>query len=50
MGISVSTGHVIIVVVAILCGLITLKVTKKVFGAVLLAGVVAVLTKYFGLW
>lgn len=50
MGMTVETGHVVIVLIAVLCGLFMLKVTKKIIGIVFLIGLVAVATKYFGLW
>ena len=50
MNMTFETGHVVIVFVAVLCGLLMLKVTKKIFGIAFLVGLVAVATKYFGLW
>lgn len=50
MGLSIATGHVIIVFVAVMCGLLMLKVTKKILGIAFVIGLVVVITKYFGLW
>ena len=47
---DVQTGHVLIVGIAVVCGLTMLKVAKKVIGVVVVVAAVAVLTKYFGLW
>lgn len=48
--ISVQTGHVIVVAVAVVAALVILKVTKKVIGIAAVVGVLAALTKYLGLW
>lgn len=50
MGITSEVGHIVIVVIAVLCGLITIKATKKVFGITLFIGLIAVITKYIGIW
>lgn len=48
--IDVNTGHVIIVTIAVVCGLIMLKVTKKIVGIAIIVGLIAAVTKYFGIW
>jgi len=50
MPITEDVGHVIIVGIAVLCGLIMLKVTKKVLGLAIGIAVVAVITNVLGLW
>lgn len=50
MIISEQVGHVIVVVIAVMCGLIMLKVTKKVLGLAIGVTAVAVITKMLGLW
>ena len=47
---DVQTGHVVIVGVAVVCGSIMVKVTKKIIGAAIVICVVVAATKYFGLW
>lgn len=47
---SFETGHVVIVAIAVICGLFMLKVTKKVIGAAIVIGIIAVITKHIGLW
>lgn len=46
----IETGHVVIIVIAIVVALFMLKVTKKVIGITVAVGVLAAVSKYFGLW
>lgn len=47
---DVQTGHVLIVGIAVICGLFMLKVAKKIIGIAAVVIAIAVATKYFGLW
>ena len=47
---DVQTGHALIVGIAVIAGLFMLKVAKKIIGVAAVVAVIAVATKYFGLW